>query len=422
MLRALQIAHAFAMLASERKRAFLRRGEFELAFGKLARKSLFAFICNGASTRNVAHAFFGIGARNAQGFNGLAKFRDFRLGFSELDIHAGQVFRNAFLRRLKGSHAFRETLALGLSACLSTRALRMSSRKVQAHGAPAFQIALKALELYLRRSLLLIGSLELRPQIVEFSLASKHALFAGGTHAHRDFRARPHDDPIFGRETSASASRSGPKTLFERVDQEHVTQKRLQKPPHVLGVFKRIKQTRLVARNGLGRATGDEHRCGAGCTRLGKGVHNALRRSSLAHIHARDVFAKKLLNKSLKVLRGANLCGEWRDSRVKFLAMLGNPCRRIVFREHAAVDFLKSGDFAFKALGGFALLVERGSRHGHSALSGCHVFGSCTALLEQLGQRGGFFIETLAFLIELNRCALKLGINLVAFRLKQLFG
>ena len=39
VLGTLQIAHAFAMLARERKRAFLRRGEFELAFGKLARKS-----------------------------------------------------------------------------------------------------------------------------------------------------------------------------------------------------------------------------------------------------------------------------------------------------------------------------------------------------------------------------------------------
>ena len=188
----------------------------------------------------------------------------------------------------------------------------------------------------------------------------------------------------------------------------------------MLGVFKRIEQTRLIARNGLGRATGDEHRCGAGCACLGKGVHNALRRSSFAHIHARDVFAKKLLDKSLKVLRGANLCGEWRDSRVKFLAMLGNPCRRIVFREHAAVDFLKSGDFAFEALGGFALVVDRGS--SHSTLSGCHVFGSCTALLEQLGQRGGLLIKTLTFLIELNRCALELGIDFIAFRLKQLFG
>ena len=121
-------------------------------------------------------------------------------------------------------------------------------------------------------------------------------------------------------------------------------------------------------------------------------------------------------------MRGTNLCGEWRDRRVKFLAMLGNPCRRIVFREHAAVDFLKSGDFAFEALGGFALVVERGSRHGHSTLSGCHVFGSCTALLEQLGQRGGFFIKALAFLIELNRCALELDIDFIAFRLEQLFG
>ena len=81
---------------------------------------------------------------------------------------------------------------------------------------------------------------------------------------------------------------------------------------------------------------------------------------------------------------------------------------------------LGSGDAL--ALGGFALVVERGSRHGHSTLSGCHVFGSCTALLEQLGQRGGFFIETLAFLIELNRCALELGIDLVAFRFEQLLG
>ena len=155
---------------------------------------------------------------------------------------------------------------------------------------------------------------------------------------------------------------------------------------------------------------------------MGKGVHNALRRGSLTHIHARDVFAKKLLDKSLKVLRGANLCGEWRDSRVKFLAMLGNPCRRIVFREHAAVDFLKSGDFAFEALDGFALVVERGGRHGHSTLSGRHVFGSRTALLEQLGQSGGFFIKALTFLIELNRRALELDIDLVAFRLEQLFG
>ena len=102
--------------------------------------------------------------------------------------------------------------------------------------------------------------------------------------------------------------------------------------------------------------------------------------------------------------------------------MLGNPCRRIVFREHAAVDFLKSSDFAFEALGGFALVVKRGSRHGHSTLSGCHVLGSCTALLEQLGQRGGLLIETLTFLIELNRCALELDIDLVAFRFEQLLG
>ena len=127
----------------------------------------------------------------------------------------------------------------------------------------------------------------------------------------------------------------------------------------MLGIVERIKQPRLVARNGLGRATGNEHRCRAGCTRLGKGIHDALRRCSFAHIHARDIFAKELLNKSLKVLRGANLCGEGRDSRVEFLAMLGNPCRRIVFREHAAVDFLKSGDFALEALGGFTLIVER---------------------------------------------------------------
>ena len=211
------------MLARERKRALLRRGEFELAFGKFARKGLLAFVRNGASARNVAHALFGVDARNAQGFDGPAKLLDFRLGFGELNIHASQVFRDAFLRGLKRSHAFRETLAFGLGTCLGTSALRMGSRKFQAHGALSLQVALKALKLHLSCGLLLIGSLELRAQIVELSLASEHALFAGKPHAHRDFRARPHDDALFGRESRASTSRSGPKALFERVDQEHVT-------------------------------------------------------------------------------------------------------------------------------------------------------------------------------------------------------
>ena len=182
----------------------------------------------------------------------------------------------------------------------------MSSRKVQAHGALAFQIALKALELYLRRCLLLTGSLRGCARKSSSSLAGEHALFAGGTHAHRDFRARPHDDSIFGRETSASASRSGPGASSSELT-KHVTQKRL-KPRTCSGVIKRIEQTRLVARN-EGRALPATSTDAVPVHLLGKEASKCFCASNFAR-QSYTCLLNKLLQRNLKVLRGANLCGE----------------------------------------------------------------------------------------------------------------
>ena len=62
-------AHAFAMLASERKRAFASPWRIRACFRKSLLERAYSRSYAMARAPEIAHTFFGIGARNAQGFN-----------------------------------------------------------------------------------------------------------------------------------------------------------------------------------------------------------------------------------------------------------------------------------------------------------------------------------------------------------------